>query len=78
MRLISNCCEAEDRVDILTGINYSELEICPKCQEHCEFRDSECPDCGGSGNVLDTYKINSRTISPPYKPCPKCGGAGTV
>lgn len=34
---VSNCCGAEDRIDPISELKYSEIEICPKCQEHCRF-----------------------------------------
>jgi acetyl-CoA carboxylase beta subunit len=34
-RLVSNCCNSDDRV--FNGEWYSDMEVCPRCKEHCEF-----------------------------------------
>lgn len=80
MRLISNCCKAVDRIDPLTEINYSELEICAQCQGHCEFIDSECPDCEGEGEVpsRNFMPSNPNRIDEPYERCRACSGSGVV
>jgi len=33
----SNCCNATDRLQPITEVAYSEIGICPKCKEGCEF-----------------------------------------
>jgi hypothetical protein len=35
-RLVSNCCNAEDRLTPI-GDFYSDRRICPNCREYCEF-----------------------------------------
>jgi hypothetical protein len=36
-RLVSNCCNAEDRFTPAGWCTYSEWEMCPKCRERCDF-----------------------------------------
>jgi hypothetical protein len=36
-RLVSNCCNAEDRTMMWGGPSYSTAQMCPKCREHCDF-----------------------------------------
>jgi len=33
----SNCCGEPDRPIGIDGPSYSDLEICPKCRDHCDF-----------------------------------------
>ena len=70
MDLYSNCCKAKV---------IDDSDLCSKCGEHCELMEV-CPECKGDGliMVLDHDKVNSRTISPPYKEieCDICGGIG--
>lgn len=35
--MISNCCGAVDRLQSEDGPSFSDVGICPKCKEHCEF-----------------------------------------
>ena len=35
---VSTCCGAES--------SNTDYDICPECQEHCDF---ECPECQGKG-----------------------------
>ena len=34
---VSNCCSVADRLQSEDGPSYSDIGICPKCKEHCEF-----------------------------------------
>ena len=36
----------------------------------------DCPACCGSGEQIDTSKINSKSIDIPWKICVNCGGSG--
>jgi hypothetical protein len=38
---ISECCGAEDRSVGIDGPDFSDLGICPDCQDHCEFEEVE-------------------------------------
>lgn len=33
-----------------------------------------CPECGGSGEVINYLKVNSASIDIPYKTCTNCYG----
>ena len=37
--VISNCCGERDKMMSQDGPNYSDVGLCPKCKEHCEFVD---------------------------------------
>lgn len=40
--LTSNCCGAQDRLfKRVLDMNYSEMGICPRCLEHCDFENWE-------------------------------------
>jgi DnaJ-class molecular chaperone len=68
----SNCCGAPV---------YDDTDICSECKEHCSVIYT-CPECFGNGKVdiLDQSRINSQTISPPYKTvvCENCNGEGYI
>jgi hypothetical protein len=36
-RLVSNCCGEPDRQWNPIGVFYSDVCVCPKCQEDCQF-----------------------------------------
>ena len=36
---VSNCCGVSDRLALPDGTTYSDLGMCPKCKEHCEFEE---------------------------------------
>lgn len=38
----------------------------------------DCPECGGSGEVMDWARVNSASPEPPMKRCPTCNGCGEV
>jgi uncharacterized OB-fold protein len=40
-RLVSNCCNSDDRLVVCGGLSYSDWGICPKCHEYCEWVESE-------------------------------------
>lgn len=65
MNLVSNCCDSSDRLTILDGPSFSDVGICPECEDHCEFIDlDELPledqyDCPMHGKLGEDS-------------CPKC------
>lgn len=68
--IVSDCCSAPILEDSI---------FCNNCGEPCRGI-KECETCGGTGKVdiLDERRVNSTTISPPYKTiiCPDCDGEG--
>ena len=59
--LTSNCCGAEDRVfRKVLDMNYSEMGICPRCGEHCDYESSELIEQlkqAATGNDLISFTI---------------------
>lgn len=51
-----------------------ELEVELEEEEEPEYK--SCENCGGSGEIIDRRRINSRTIDVPYIDCPDCYGTG--
>lgn len=39
--MYSNCCDAKDCSVSENGPLYSDLGICPRCNDHCTFEDYE-------------------------------------
>lgn len=65
---ISNCCGSQDCLTNNDGPSWSDIGICPKCKEHCEFEE-----------ITDYFsgKIDKTTGKAIYisesNLCPKCG-----
>lgn len=38
---VSNCCGWQDTAMSGDGPNFSEMGICPKCKDYCEFQTEE-------------------------------------
>lgn len=61
MTLYSNCCGAEDKAFAkVSDMNYSDMDICPKCGEHCSFENDELVkelEQVATGNDLISFTI---------------------
>lgn len=40
----STCCGAEDAPCSYDGPNYSDIDICPECKEHCGWEEEPDDD----------------------------------
>lgn len=68
------------------GLEYSYTDISKavymldKCYQYAkeERGPINCPDCGGSGEVINDLKVHSAIIDIPYKSCTNCCGKGEI
>jgi len=37
----SSCCGEKDRAISIYGPDYSDVELCPQCKDHCTFEEGE-------------------------------------
>lgn len=54
--MISECCHAEDKV-IENGPNYSEINECPLCGEHCGWLYTEDEMKGLKGKIYELEQV---------------------
>lgn len=75
--------EEEKDCDFFVGRSHNQVCTTEQVLEKILKEEKiSCPVCNGTGrvDVLDTDKVTSLTISPPYKEvdCERCSGAGEI
>lgn len=54
--LVSNCCSAYMGSISHDGPDWSDIEMCSECKEHCTVIDlsKQCEKCGEDGVIVDS------------------------